>query len=278
MDHRRIGHLLGVGWLRQENPKPHKSQIPKPKRLMTRPRAVRRSSCRTSHPHRWRQRIQAHSDCAIVRRTLRGSPGAPDPGVPTAPAPWVWRAPRSFPTAWRPLSRFPPDTTSPRRAAASASRRARARRADISAKSFSDTFPIPRSNSSSLIDRSTSVFSRSSAARVRSPIASPASSRSVPASGRTVRRRGGADGRGGKDGAAQKNDRGRCLTAREEDDGRADQPRQRKQLPGLQRLRLSLSRGLGAHRPGARPVQIRCGAGRRRDGALGLQRDQRRAR
>ena len=50
------------------------------------------------------------------------------------------------------------------------SRAARARsRALISAKSFSDTFPIARSNSSSLIERSTSVFSRSSAARVRPP-------------------------------------------------------------------------------------------------------------
>src|SRR6187551_3740124 len=39
----------------------------------------------------------------------------------------------------------------------------------MSAKSFSDTFPIAWSNSSSLIDRRTSVFSRSSAARVRPP-------------------------------------------------------------------------------------------------------------
>src|SRR5688572_1155996 len=39
----------------------------------------------------------------------------------------------------------------------------------MSVKSFSDTFPIARSNSSSLIDRRTSVFSRSSAARVRPP-------------------------------------------------------------------------------------------------------------
>ena len=37
-------------------------------------------------------------------------------------------------------------------------------RADISTKSFSDTLPMPRSNSSSLIDRRASVFSRSTEA------------------------------------------------------------------------------------------------------------------
>src|SRR5262245_48634367 len=46
---------------------------------------------------------------------------------------------------------------------------------------------MPRSNSSSLIDRSARVFSRSSAARVRSPSISGASRRSIPMSGSTVR-------------------------------------------------------------------------------------------
>ena len=46
--------------------------------------------------------------------------------------------------------------------------RAARSRPPISSKSFGDSLPIARSNSSSLIDRSTSAFSRSSAARARS--------------------------------------------------------------------------------------------------------------
>jgi len=60
------------------------------------------------------------------------------------------------------------------------------RRPAISAKSSSERRFIARSNSSSLIDRSTSSFSRSSATRVRSPIITVRSS-SGDTSGRTVR-------------------------------------------------------------------------------------------
>ena len=55
-----------------------------------------------------------------------------------------------------------------RRPAAASGGRPRARsRPDISCQSASDSFPIARSNSSSLIDRSASIFSRSRATRVR---------------------------------------------------------------------------------------------------------------
>src|SRR5262245_7671559 len=60
------------------------------------------------------------------------------------------------------------------------------RRPAISLKSSSESFPIARSNSSSLIARSASSFSRSSAARVRWPIITVRSS-SVDTSGWTVR-------------------------------------------------------------------------------------------
>ena len=61
------------------------------------------------------------------------------------------------------------------------------RRAVISWKSCSETLPIARSNSSSLIDRSTSVFSRSSAARVRPPSISGVSTEPGSTSGHSVR-------------------------------------------------------------------------------------------
>src|SRR5262245_20662838 len=60
------------------------------------------------------------------------------------------------------------------------------RRPAISLKSSSDSFPIARSNSSSLIARSASIFSRSSAARVRRPMTTVRSS-SADTSGRTMR-------------------------------------------------------------------------------------------
>src|SRR5579872_6773037 len=66
-------------------------------------------------------------------------------------------------------------------------RAARARRRpDISCQSASDSFPIARSNSSSLIARSVSSFSRSRAARVRCPTIAVRSSSGFT-SGRTVR-------------------------------------------------------------------------------------------
>ena len=103
----------------------------------------------------------------------------------------------------------------------------------ISAKSTSDTLPMARSNSSSLIDRSVSAFSRSSAARVRPPSTCGAgrprpstSAASACAARRCPRRRRRRCG-------AQEDDAGGRLAARHEDDERrADQPGQREELPG----------------------------------------------
>ena len=64
--------------------------------------------------------------------------------------------------------------------------RARSRPA-ISSKSRAETFPIARSNSSSLIDRSASAFSRSSVARVLSLSGSLMVAASLAASGASMR-------------------------------------------------------------------------------------------
>src|SRR5262245_17270701 len=65
---------------------------------------------------------------------------------------------------------------------------ARARsRADISSKSFSESFPIARSNSSSLIERRDSIFSRSRTTRMDSLRPSAAGRPSAPTSGASVR-------------------------------------------------------------------------------------------
>ena len=70
------------------------------------------------------------------------------------------------------------DTRRRHRAASSAPRRAGAGADDISSKSFCDTLPMARSNSSSLIARSASILSRSSVARRRPVIGSSSTARS----------------------------------------------------------------------------------------------------
>ncbi len=104
---------------------------------------------------------------------------------------------------------------------------------DISRKSSSDTFPIARSNSSSLIVRSVSIFSRSSAARVRWPITTVRSS-CAETSGRTVRSAARPTSAVGAHQHAQQDDRRDALAAdQERDRRRAAERRQDEELPGL---------------------------------------------
>ena len=154
--------------------------------------------------------------------------------------------------------------------------RARSRPA-ISSKSFGDTFPIARSNSSSLIERSTSAFSRSSAARARSDGRSPSSDTS---STRERRQHAIERGRGERRRRHRETDEnqmlGRRLPRQQHRDGRGRERGEHEEVPGpeagvgrsggsrsLQRRFEPhlVSRGRGAHRPASAERGIVGGAG-----------------
>ena len=180
---RDAGHLLGIGHLelRTERRRRRKRHEERPGQRSATPECLRvlrggesrlvtasaRIPCRTARPVVARSRTN--------RRPLRASSSARDAS---------WR--RACPAASPDRARSGRGTRCRRRADASAATRARAAGPTSRCQSESDSFPIARSNSSSLIDRSASIFSRSSATRVRWPIIDVESS-SGETSGRSAR-------------------------------------------------------------------------------------------